>query len=59
MIWYTDSKWEYVPASKVTPSKVTPTSTNNKNCDGYWNSVGDYVEPCIPSEQEDPGWQGR
>ncbi len=54
LVWYTDSIWEYIPASKPNPIISEP-----GNCRGYYDSMGDYIEPCIPEQQEDPGWQGR
>ena len=54
LIWFTDSIWEYIPESKP-----GPTNPVNKNCEGYVDEVGEYNEPCIPAQQEDPGWQGR
>lgn len=57
-VWFTDSRWEYIPQSP--PGVVSPTpSGDTGNCQIYEDSAGNVVEPCLPEFEEDPGWQGR
>ena len=60
LVWFTDSIFGYIPHFDSTPTISTDNEDKKFNCNSYYDSMGEFVEPCLDEYPvEDPGWQGR